>query len=472
MDPTALLELVRTELVAEVSDGAVTCDPDVIGSHSRDQAVWCPDEGAVALVRARTVADVQATMRFATRHRAPVVPQGARTGLSGGANAVPGCLLLSVERMTRVLDVDTGERTVTVEPGIINQELKDALVPHRLSYPPDPGSVAISSIGGNVATNAGGLCCVKYGVTRDYVRRLRVVLADGTLTTIGTTTTKGVAGLDLRGLFVGSEGTLGVIVEVTLRLVPALPEPLTAVATFADVRQAAAAVADLMASGAQPSLLESMDRTTLRMINAYRDVGLDGDAGAMLLMQSDGSGDPQTARAEVEAFAGFAQAHEAVDVVFSEDPADSAALVAARRLAQTAYEHHAQSHGGGQLLDDVCLPRHRLPEFYDRLDEIGAETGLTLAVVAHAGDGNTHPSIFFDASDPEDVARADAAFDRVMEVGLELGGTITGEHGVGHLKRDWLARELDEGNRGIHRAVKAALDPLGILNPGKMFEAL
>ena len=472
MDPTALLELVRAELVAEVSDGAVVTDPDVVGSHSRDQAVWCPDEGAVALVRARTVADVQATMRFATRHRVPVVPQGARTGLSGGANAVPGCLLLSVERMTAVLDIDASERTVTVEPGIINQDLKDALAPHGLSYPPDPGSVAISSIGGNVATNAGGLCCVKYGVTRDYVRRLRVVLADGTLTTIGTATTKGVAGLDLRGLFVGSEGTLGVIVEVTLRLVPALPEPLTAVATFADVRHAASTVADFMDSGAQPSLLESMDGTTLRMINAYRDVGLDGDAGAMLLVQSDGSGDPQTAQAEVEAFARFAEAHEAIDVVVSDDPADSAALVAARRLAQVAYEHHAQSRGGGQLLDDVCLPRRRLPQFYDRIDQISSETGLTIAVVAHAGDGNTHPSIFFDASDPEDVARADDAFDRIMEVGLELGGTITGEHGVGYLKREWLARELDDGNRGIHRAVKAALDPLGILNPGKMLEAL
>ncbi|WP_280513185.1 FAD-binding oxidoreductase, partial [Janibacter anophelis] len=255
-------------------------------------------------------------------------------------------------------------------------------------------------------------------------------------------------------------------------LVPALPEPLTAVATFADVRHAAATVADLMASGAQPSLLESMDGTTLRMINAYRDVGLDADAGAMLLMQSDGSGSPAAARAEVEAFAGFAEAHEAIDVVFSEDPTDSAALVAARRMAQPAYEHHAQSHGGGQLLDDVCLPRHRLPEFYDRLDEISAETGLTVAVVAHAGDGNTHPSIFFDTSDPDEVARADEAFDRIMQVGLELGGTITGEHGVGHLKRRWLARELDEGNRAVHRAVKAALDPLGILNPGKMFADL
>ena len=196
-----------TELADELGDGVLVTDADVVRSYSADQALFCPADGAIALVRARTVADVQATMRFATRHRVPVVPQGARTGLSGGANAVPGCLLLSLERMDRVLEVDAAERTVTVEPGIINQDLKDALAPHGLSYPPDPGSVAISSIGGNVATNAGGLCCVRYGVTRDYVRRLRVVLADGTLTTLGTTTAKGVAGLDLRSLFVGSEGT-------------------------------------------------------------------------------------------------------------------------------------------------------------------------------------------------------------------------------------------------------------------------
>lgn len=471
MTGTDTLDLVRTELAPGLGDGVLVTDGDVVTSYARDEALFCPNEGAVALVRARSVEDVQATLRFASRHGVPVVPQGARTGLSGGANAVPGCLLLSVERMTRVIDVDAAERTVTVEPGIINQDLKDALVEHDLSYPPDPGSVRISSIGGNVATNAGGLCCVKYGVTRDYVRRLRVVLADGTLTTIGTTTAKGVAGLDLRGLFVGSEGTLGIIVEVTLRLVPRLPDPLTAVATFPDLRSAAATVAEFMATGAQPSMLESMDRTTLSMLNEYGDFGLD-DAGAMLLVQSDGSGDPDSARAEVDSFAAVARKHEAIDVAVSDDPADSEALVTTRRLVQPAYERYAQRHGGGQLLDDICLPRTRLPDFYERLDAIRAESGLTLAVMAHAGDGNLHPSIFFDTSDPDEVARADAAFEQIMAVGLELGGTITGEHGVGYLKREWLARELDEGSRGVHRAVKAALDPQGILNPGKMLAEL
>ncbi|NYF98859.1 FAD-binding oxidoreductase [Janibacter cremeus] len=472
MDPAALRDLVRGELAARVGEGVVTIDPDVVAAHSSDEALFCPDDGAVALVRARTVADVQATMRFASRHGVPVVPQGARTGLSGGANAVPGCLLLSVASMTQVLGLDPGERTVTVEPGIINADLKDVVAEHGLSYPPDPGSVAISSIGGNVATNAGGLCCVKYGVTRDYVRALQVVLADGSLTTIGATTAKGVSGLDLRSLFVGSEGTLGIIVGITLRLVPLLPPPLTAVATFADERAGAATVSAFMASGAQPSMLESLDRTSLAILNAYGDFGLDTHAGAMLLMQSDGGGSRDAAMTEIGAFTRQAEAQGALDVAFSDDAADNEALVAARRLAQPSFEHYAHSHGGGQLLDDVCVPRQQLPSFYERLGTIRDASGLTIATVAHAGDGNLHPSVFFSTADPDEVARAHRAFDEIMALGLELGGTITGEHGVGHLKREWLARELDEGNRGIHRAVKTALDPLGILNPGKMFAHL
>ncbi|MDO5629458.1 MAG: FAD-linked oxidase C-terminal domain-containing protein [Mobilicoccus sp.] len=467
-----LRRLIDSELAPDLTPGALATDPDVVSAHSADWALFCPAEGAVALVRASCVEDVQAVMRFATAYRVPVVPQGARSGISGGANAVPGAILLSVEKMTRILALDPGERTVTVEPGIINQDLKDALAEHGLAYPPDPGSVAISSIGGNVATNAGGLCCVKYGVTKDYVRRLDVVLADGTRARLGTATAKGVAGLDLRGLFIGSEGTLGVIVGITLRLVPALPPPLTAVATFPDERSAAATVSAFMAGGAQPSMLESLDATSLQLINAFADVGLDDSAGAMLLMQSDGSGSAEAATAEVEAFTACAQRNGALDVGFSDDAADSDALVAARRMAQPAYERYAQAHGGGQLLDDICLPRTRMMEFYERLTQVRAESGLTIAVVAHAGDGNIHPSVFFDASDPADVARAEAAFEEIMQLGLDLGGTITGEHGVGYLKSAWLARELDDGAKALHRSVKDALDPLGILNPGKMFADL
>ena len=466
LDFTALDPADLDELAARLSPGALTTDPDVIDAHSSDEALFCPREGAIALVRAASAEDVQEVMRFASAHRVPVVPQGARSGISGGANASPGAILLNVSKMKDVVAVNEAERLVTVQPGIINQDLKDHLAPFGLSYQPDPGSVALSSIGGNIATNAGGLCCVKYGVTRDYVRSLKVVLADGAITTLGPQTAKGVAGLDMRQLFVGSEGTLGIVIEATLRLVPALPDPFTAIATFPDERSGLQAVADFMAGGGVPSLFEFLDGASLRMLNDFGDFGLDGDAGAMLIMQVDDN--PTDAEAAMSTFTGVAQRCGALDVAYSDDPSDSAALITARRMIQPAYEKFANAHGGGQLLDDVCLPRTAVPEFCDRLAELRSSSGLEIALVAHAGDGNMHPSVFFDSSDAAETEKAEDVFAEIMRVGLELGGTITGEHGVGFLKRAWLPNELDEGSRRIQLAVKNALDPLGILNPGKM----
>jgi glycolate oxidase len=448
--------------------GSLTTDTDILETYSSDQSLYSPAGAPAALVRAKSVDDVVATMRYAHDHHIPVVPQGARSGISGAANAVDGCILLSVRGMDRILEIDEANMTVTVEPGIINQDLKDALRPRKLAYPPDPGSVAMCSIGGNIATNAGGMCCVKYGVTREYVREIKVVLADGTLTRLGHRTVKGVAGLDLAGLFTGSEGTLGVIVEATLKLVPLGPDPLTALATFPSVTAAMRAVAAYMATGASPSLLEMMDATTIGMINKIGDFGLDENVGAVLIMQSD----TDRAAADTEAFASVAQDNGATDVAFADNATDSELLVAARRSAQPAWEHYAQGHGGGQLLDDVCIPRSTMAEFCDRIEDISAETGAMVAVIAHAGDGNMHPSVFFDSSDKASVARAQDAFDRIMALGLSLGGTITGEHGVGNLKAQWLAKELDEGNRRLHRDIKNAVDPEGILNPGKMLEYL
>ncbi|CAM5421142.1 FAD-binding oxidoreductase [Corynebacterium variabile] len=448
--------------------GSLTTDPDILATFSRDESLYSPDGTPLALVRAHSVDDVVTTMRFAHAHGIPVVPQGARSGISGGANAVDGCILLSVKSMDRILAVDEENKTVTVEPGIINLDLKKALRSYGLAYPPDPGSVAMCSIGGNIATNAGGMCCVKYGVTREYVREITVVLADGTLTRLGHRTVKGVAGLDLAGLFTGSEGTLGVIVEATLKLVPLGPDPLSALATFPSVKAAVQTVAAYMATGATPSLLEMMDAKTIGMVNALGDFGLDESVGAVLIMQSDST----TAAADTEAFAAVATDNGAHDVAFADNAQDSEMLVAARRSAQPAWEHYAQAHGGGQLLDDVCIPRSAMAEFCDRVDAISDSTGAMVAVIAHAGDGNMHPSVFFDTADGASVARAQDAFDQIMALGLELGGTITGEHGVGNLKSEWLARELDEGNRRLHRSLKDAVDPTGILNPGKMLEHL
>jgi glycolate oxidase len=322
------------------------------------------------------------------------------------------------------------------------------------------------SIGGNIATDAGGMCCVKYGVTHEYVREITVVLADGTVTRLGHRTVKGVAGLDLAGLFTGSEGTLGVIVEATLKLVPLGADPLAALATFPSVRAATEAVAAYMATGATPSMLEMMDGMTIGFLAEIGDFGLDASVGAVLIMQSDSD----RAAADTEAFADIARDNGAVDVAFAENPTDSALLLNARRSVQPANEFYTRSHGGGQMIDDVCVPRDRLAEFCTGVEAIRDETGVTVALVAHAGDGNVHPSVFYDTADEASVAAGMGAFDRIMALGLSLGGTITGEHGVGVLKARWLAEELDEGNRRLHREIKHAVDPAGILNPGKMLD--
>ena len=453
-------------LAAELSSGALVTDRDVIDSYSSDKALFCPAGTASALVRAADVDDVVAVMRFATAHRIPVVTQGARTGLSGAANATDGAILLNVAKLNAIIDIDEVDQTCRVQPGVINQDLKTALAEHGLSYPPDPGSVAISTIGGNVATNAGGMCCVKYGVTRDYVRGLTVVLADGTVTRLGRQTAKGVAGLDLAGLFVGSEGTLGVIVEITLGLKPLLAPPVTGVGIFPDMESAGRTVTEFMASGAAPSMLELMDGGTVGMINAYGDFGLPDGAGALLLVQSDAPG--QAGVTELESFEAIARAQGADEVFFSDDPADSEMLVAARRAVSPAMEKYVSGLGGGELIDDVCVPRSRLGEFFARLDEIAGGHSVEVSTAGHAGDGNMHPSVLFDAHDPASVAEAKETFAEIMQLGLDLGGTITGEHGVGYLKKDWLVRELDAGARALQTSIKAAVDPLGILNPGKM----
>lgn len=465
---TAPLDQLKAELGSAFSD-----DADILDSYSCDKAQFSTAGKPLALVRAQSVEHVQTVVRFASEHEIPIVPQGARTGLAGAANAVDGCILLSLERMNRVLDVNSVEMTCTVEPGIINGDLKKHLADFNMSYPPDPGSVAISSVGGNVSTNAGGMCCVKYGVTADYVRSLKVVLPDGTLTTVGRPTKKGVAGYNLHSLIVGSEGTLGVVVEVTLELVPALPTPLTAVAIFPDSVTAAGTVTDYMGAGGRPSFMEYMDRQVIEFVNAYGDFGLPDGAGAILLVQADGDGSVESAAEELDRFKAVAEAAGAADVFYSDDPADSELLVAARRAVSPATQKVAHRLGGGELVDDVCVPRSRLRDIFARIDEIAERyPQLIFSCCAHVGDGNLHPTITFDARDDEQTRLAQEAFGEIMQAGIDCGGTITGEHGVGSLKAPWLREELDDGSRLMHAAIKRAIDPKNIMNPGKMLEFL
>jgi glycolate oxidase len=448
------------QLSAALGNGVVVSDPDILQTFAMDQARFCPAGTPAALVRPRSTADVSTVLRAASLAGVPVVPQGARTGLAGGANAVDGCLLLNLERMDRILSIDTAEQVAVVQPGVVNADLSRAVDDLGLFYPPDPASWETSTIGGNVATNAGGLCCVKYGVTGSFVRALEVVLADGTVLRTGRATAKGVAGYDLTHLFVGSEGTLGVITEVTLALRPSPARPRTAVSYFPDVTMACAAVNDVIALGVQPSMLELMDEATVRVVSRYRDVGLPDGTGAILLVQSDDAG---TAVADLDTFVRVSRQRGATEALVAEDDAEATLLVEARRLVGPAHEAL-----GAELVDDVCVPRARLADLLTEVAHIGQQHDVLVTCAGHAGDGNMHPSVVFDPLDDAMVARAQAAFGAIMRLGLDLGGTITGEHGVGLLKRDWLEAELGRAGLAAHRAVKESLDPLHILNPGKV----
>jgi glycolate oxidase len=401
-------------------------------------------------------------MRVATRHHTPVVPQGARSGLAGGANAIDGCILLNLEKMDQILEIDAANRLVVTQPGIFNADLSRRVAEEGLFYPPDPSSWEFCSIGGNISTNSGGLCCVKYGVTTDYVLALEVVLASGDVLRTGRRTVKGVAGYDLTRLFVGSEGTLGVVTEITLMLRPAAEQPLTVAAVFDSARRAADGVTRVVASGVAPSLLEFMDRVTVGAVNDAFNMGMPAAADALILAQSDAGGD--RARADVALMADVLRHAGAIEVAVADDPAEGELLLAARRHALTAMERL-----GTLMIDDVCVPRTRLGELVERIEGVSASCGLTIGVVGHAGDGNFHPNVVFDGQDPEQTATAQRAFDEIMEISLELGGTITGEHGVGVLKMGLLETELGSLSIDVHRAIKRALDPQGILNPGKVF---
>jgi glycolate oxidase len=447
-------------LLAGLPPEAVLTDPDITASYANDMASFCPAGSPAVVVLPRTVEQVQHVMRTATELRVPVVPQGARTGLSGGANTTDGCIALSLTKMDRILEISPVDRIAVVEPGVINAALSRAVEEHGLYYPPDPSSWEMCTIGGNIGTASGGLCCVKYGVTAEYVLGLDVVLADGRLLSTGRRTAKGVAGYDLTRLFVGSEGSLGIVVRAVLALKPKPPQQLVLAAEFPSATAACDAVCRIMAGGHVPSLLELMDRTTVKAVNALAHMGLPETTEALLLAAFD-TPDPA---ADLAAVGALCEAAGATQVVPAEDAAESELLLQARRLSLTALE----AVKGTTMIDDVCVPRSRLGAMLDGVDRIAVKYGLTIGVCAHAGDGNTHPTVCFDAQDPEESRRARESFDEIMALGLELGGTITGEHGVGVLKKEWLAREIGPVGVEMQRAVKQVFDPLGILNPGKV----
>ncbi|WP_156690126.1 FAD-binding oxidoreductase [Mycobacterium sp. Marseille-P9652] len=445
------------ELVAGLPDGTVVTDPTVTEGYRQDRA-FDPSAGKpLAVVRPRRTEEVQAVLRWATAHKVPVVTRGAGSGLSGGATALDDGIVLSTEKM-RDITVDPVTRTAVCQPGLFNAEVKKAVAEYGLWYPPDPSSYEICSIGGNIATNAGGLCCVKYGVTTDYVLGLQVVLADGTAVRLGGPRLKDVAGLSLTKLFVGSEGTLGVITEVTLRLVPAQNASSIVVASFASVQAAVDAVLAVTAR-VRPSMLEFMDAVAINAVEDTLRMDLDRSAAAMLVAGSDerGPGGSQDAVLMASIF----EENGAVEVFSTDDPDEGEAFVAARRFCIPAVEAK-----GSLLLEDVGVPLPALGELVTGIERIAAERDLMISVIAHAGDGNTHPLIVYDPADAAMTERAHLAFGEIMDLAVGLGGTITGEHGVGRLKRPWLEGYLGPDVMALNQRIKAALDPLGILNPG------
>ena len=445
------------ELVDALPPGVVATDPATLENYRYD---WSRDTGAgtpVAVVRAEDASQVQAAVRWAAAYDVPVVPRGAGSGLSGGASAVDGGIVLSLERM-RAIEIDTDCQVAVVEPGAFNAEVKAASKEHGLWYPPDPSSFEICSIGGNVATNAGGLCCVKYGVTTDYVLGLDVVLADGTLITLGGKRIKDVAGLSLVKLFVGSEGTLGIVTRAILRLVPQPLPPATLVASFESVVAAAEAVVAVRRT-LRPSMMELMDRATINAVEDFAPRGLDRTAGALLVVQSDAPGDARTA--EIAVVEAACEAAGATEVVVTDDPAEGEMFVEARRLAFPAVEAR-----GALLLEDVGAAVPLLPDLLAAVEEIARVHDVEIPTVAHAGDGNTHPIIVYVPGDADSERRARLAFDDILQAAIRLGGTITGEHGVGRTKKAALPDQLGEDVMALSRRIKDALDPAGILNPG------
>lgn len=434
-------------------DATLITDPTILPSYSRDQSQIAKNGTPVAVLLAKNESEISAAVKFAYEHNIPVVARGAGSGLSGGANAIDGSLIISLEKMNQIISIDSANLIADVEPGVINLDLDKEVSKFGLAYLPDPASREWSTIGGNVATNAGGMCCVKYGVTSHHVRAVRMVTSDGSVVTLGTALKKSVTNLDLLHLIIGSEGTLGIVTQVTVGLVVRPKPATTLIATFSSIDSAMKAIPELVALG--PSMLEVVDSTTLRAVEEWKPLGFE-NVGTVLLFQSDDS--PEVCAKAVT----IAQRHGAIDATYSDDPRDSADLIQVRKLAYPALERK-----GAALLDDVCVPISQISNLVTQVEKIAAESGLLIGIFGHAGDGNMHPTIVYEHGDVAAEQRAVQAFNSIIKVAQKLGGTASGEHGIGSIKVDSAQRETSDRVTELQRSIKKVFDPKGILNPGK-----
>ena len=460
--------MTRSDVVARLFAALgdrVDVDPGALDAARADKSGQAAAGTPLAIVHAASVEDVQETLRIASATGTPVVTRGAGTGLAGGANAGSGEIVLSVRQMDRILEVRADDLLAVVEPGILNADLGRALAPHGLWWAPDPASREVATVGGNIATGAGGLLCAKYGVVRDAVLGVDLVLADGRLLRLGHRSVKGVTGLDLTSLVIGSEGTLGVVVGATLKLRRVIPgEARTLAATFPNVRAAAEGATAVTAAGLQPAIMELMDATSLAAVHALLQLPAPEPGLAQLTVQTDGP----AASAEAEAIADVLRAGGGT-VRLAEDDAEAELLWRIRRSMHPAIETL-----GTTLIEDVSVPRSALPAMFDEIARIERDFDLVIPTVCHAGDGNLHPNFVYDAATGAgardgvpDVIWAAAA--ELFHAALRLGGTLTGEHAIGVLKRRWLVDELGEDQWELRRQIARVFDPAGIMNPGKVF---
>jgi glycolate oxidase len=417
-----------------------------------------------AVVLPRTTSEVAGCMRVAGAAQLPVVTRGSGTGLSGGSVPSEGSLVLCLTRMDAILQVDAPNLTLRAQAGATTARIDEAAAQHRLFYPPDPGSMRISTIGGNVAENSGGLRGLKYGVTRDYVMALEVVLADARVVRFGSGCVKDVAGYSMKDLFIGSEGTLGIVTEVLLKLVPRPAARKTLLALFDRIEDAADTVSAIVAARIIPCTLEFLDQVTATCVEDYARVGLPTDCAAVLLMETDGH--PAAVEDEAQQMAAIARAHHALDVRIAQDDAQALRLASARRNAFAALARRRPT----TILEDVTVPRSELAAIVRFIAQTAEDFQLQIGTFGHMGDGNLHPTFLADEKDSDEMQRVHRALDAIVTRVLEVGGTITGEHGVGLAKKPWLRQQVGDGSLELMRQIKRTLDPGHLLNPGKIFD--
>ena len=442
-------------------EGRILTSPEDRAAYAYDGTwgeAW-PD----AVVLARSTDDVSAVLRIADEERVPVVPRGAASGLSGGSVPEHGGIALSLTPMREIVEISPEDLVAVVQPGVVNLDLQKAAEPYGLFYPPDPASLDISTIGGNIAENAGGPRCLKYGVTSDYVLGLEVVIPGGEILRLGGRSIKNVTGYDLVHLFVGSEGTLGVVTEAILKLLPKPPARATVSAFFADLDVAAATVVKVVTSGILPLTTELLDRVSIGVVEDFLHLGLPRDAEAMLLIAVDG--EPESVKRQASEVAEICRGQGATGVDLADTPEEEEKLWKARRSVSPALGR-LRPH---KLGEDIAVPRSKVPDMVRRVQEIGERWGLVIPVYGHIGDGNLHPTLACDRRDPEEMRRVQGAAEDIFKAAIELGGTLSGEHGIGMLKRDYMPLALPGNVIEKMKAIKQVFDPHGIMNPGKVF---